>query len=267
MRASNEILRSISAAITEAITSRSLAICSFAERRPVGSGVAVSWRARRFIVTAAHVLQGRPLSDLRFLSRPEGSLDLRDSAPSGVGSQTKPWFSMQIINVKLSNGCDDLACLKIDPTFDAKRHNLIFHEMQPVSIRFRAGSYVLIHGFPRELVRRSRGATTLSSNNEWGRVARPVRLSIRLQGYSPRRHLLISRIPTSRGQAHIETYLMSGSGIWRTPPPRPGGLWTPTNASLIGIFVSTYFNGRPNELRKGTRIARLCRLLSSFDRT
>lgn len=251
----------ITTAVVETIASRSLAICSIREKGPIGSGVAMLWAGRRFITTAAHVVRDMSsLGDLRFLARPGGALEIQDSPPTSVSGRRKFWFNIEITQACVSHDPDDLTCLEVHPSFIAERHNLVFYQMEDRQRTPRAGSRVVFHGYPTALLYGAEGKKVAVTNNEWGRLAAA---GPRKGDYDPRYHLLIRKLPTARGQPHIETWRMSGSGVWSLAPSKRGDIWRPADVYLAGIFTGVLHENTPNELRKATKVARLRRLLAS----
>ena len=113
-------------AMEEAITYSTLGI-SPDDGETVGTGVALSYKDKKCIVTAKHLVEEMDHNNFRFYFRddePQRRITKKE-LPKIKRLGGRKWFRIPVINITLSDEIDDLALLFIDQSYNLR--NLRFH--------------------------------------------------------------------------------------------------------------------------------------------
>jgi hypothetical protein len=263
-----ELERQFDAAIDEYTCSCSVVITSDNPQVPHGSGVAVRYCGKEYILTAAHVLRAEPDdTKLRFLGRPDtplqmlkGKRELADAIDGGMApAKFSSSTSIPVIE-RLTANADDIAALKVERLQNVLAHT-IFHDLSGQGeATVYPGVGITIFGFPGELARRYEHQIT----RKRGITAFPHITVQRVKDISCAPESIDSSIyfltDFDYPEDQCDPHGMSGCGGWNIPLPRPGELWSPQACQLVGIEIGHY-KGR--NLLQFVRIERVLRLLST----
>jgi hypothetical protein len=208
-----------------------------------GTGAAIEWQGRYFVVTANHVISEFPDSDLEFVFRPPGTIAESDwwqeksTGPVPLTLATKIPLVCRHANDKI-----DLAALELKETDVEGR--LRFYKLRAESkiIRPMINTLCAI-GVPFDSYEQlGSGAVAFRTYALWGNYV-PAGSKRKLQ-IDTRTHFLMEFPPAKNGR---EPHGFSGAGVWYHDPtiaaPR---IWVP---SLILAGIITHYFRRSQVLQ------------------
>ncbi len=250
-------------AIQESIAWRCVSIYS-ERKRVVGTGVPVMYRKRQYIVSTRHFLKDEDPNDLLFAGRPGGSIirvrkrELSERMEAQPGTPAQELKRLHILDKRVSTYADDLAALRVCIARPQDRGMRFFPVGEAVSRTPRAGTTVMLSGFPGELARCRRGELRFSHDFELCTIEKARK---NLSSFHSRRHFLLD-FKVDRNSEEYVTHPegMSGSGVWTLPPLTTGKVLEPQKVSLVGIQIAWYAD---SQLLKATKISRLICLLAN----
>jgi hypothetical protein len=254
-------------AFSEYITSCTVIVTSTDNRFDHGTGVAVRYRGKSYLLTAAHVL--KPLHDdqnLRIIGRPPIPFknvtinQLRDSSvaesvPFGYSEAT----SVHVAKYIFGEADEDVVAMEIDGAHDSLPHT-IFHDLTHAEPEHLAtGRMASAFGFPGEIAQHVMHKPT----GIRGVLANSLHVDLKIQD------LLLAPDKLNPDINFITDYTfegtgcnpkgMSGCGIWSHPKQSISSVWSSSTARLLGIQSAFYPTSR---LLVALRIERVLRLLS-----
>ncbi len=251
-------------AMEEAITYSTLGI-SPDDGETVGTGVALSYKDKKCIVTAKHLVEEMDHNNFRFYFRddePQRRITKKE-LPKIKRLGGRKWFRIPVINITLSDEIDDLALLFIDQSYNLR--NLRFHGLLSETMSYEEGKDLLLFGFAQELIGAAQDVYTgergfaLISCFEWRSIISTTKL---LNEYDPSRHFLMEFYNDPESVEGITSpKSMSGCGVWMPAKLSKPGLWVPeSNINLCGIQSSWYEGPK---ILKATKVERLLALLDT----
>jgi len=241
-------------------------IVSSADGRMVkgfGTGTAIRWRSKAYLLTAAPVLDDTSPDELSFFFRPEGTLrrgDLRSSHRWEMfASPISPSVGVKVTRILVDRAMD-LAAIEVEPTLGHKVNVTFYAIPEEASLPADAAG-VLIIGYPSDLARIDPGAgsflcfasqwTTLKTVAEMDSDARY------LEDFDLVAHTLAEFTHGRLG--FIKAHGFSGAGVWYRNPSGADNLWTP-NLQFAGVVTHYYPN---KQLLKIVRVERVLDFLNS----
>lgn len=254
-------------ALDEYTCSCTIVITSVDPVTPHGSGVAVKYGNKEYILTAAHVLANKPdNAKLRILGRPDsplkmlrGKKELADATGRSVPTKFSSATSLTVTR-RLTDQKDDIAALEVVDLRAVVPHTMLHDLSQQGETTLTPGTPIKIFGFPGELARSYEHRTT-------GQRGSSVFPHI-----TDQRVVDISRAP---GNIDPMTYFvtdfdypkdqcdphgLSGCGGWSFPLPSKDQIWSPHSTQLSGIEIGHY---ETSNVLQFVHIHRVFRLLST----
>lgn len=215
-------------AIEEAVAWHTVAIVAGtgeSELREIGTGSAISFQGRHFILTARHVVEDTPVESLRYFCRPEGALERVERAElrRSPGIRFDQLHLIEEIPIVDRMLCDDedLAVLAVDAEL-WERHRVRFFTLNDASTMPAEGQLVVTMGYPADITRQIDSGNFVAFNSvEWSQIVS----NAALPDYDPERHCvfqyhMVEDEPTARPRG------FSGCGVWfRIGPTPEGELW------------------------------------------
>ena len=227
--------------------------------RGVGTGTLVSSGPKRLILTADHVLNGSDFSKLRFILRPEGSLQ---EAPLGRIAAPDPGYVLSGGPIKPGNivrdAANDIAALLLDSE-QRLQGAAAFHEVLPVADpRIEEGTSIILHGFPVgtavQVGPTSQAVSAVADHVKYDSTLNNLRYLP--ASYNPERQFLIKYGLAKDG---ILPHGLSGAGAWCSRIVS-SNIWR-ASPVLVGV-VTGYV--RRYELLTVTNRGSVDKLLSGF---
>jgi hypothetical protein len=219
------------------------------EGRPeTASAVALNWRRRRVIVTAAHVIPKHEEGDGVFLVLPRSRPLSRGDHSAGL-----PPLDLECL-VSLPHialvRCefDDLAYFEVDDKF-GDLSDIEFCELPAFAVAPSVGTSCVLSGFPQDLSGRiSSEEVIVNLANRWSQVCGLGDDERFLKGFDSERHFLMEFHKADKGK---QAEGFSGAGIWfalressasRVWRPVPGlagiqSKWFPNKALTLSVRV------------------------------
>ena len=261
----SDINEAATVAFSEYITSCTVIVTSDDDGFDHGSGVAVQYKGKEYILTAAHVL--KPLRDhrkLKFLGRPSVPFkNVTFNQLPGLLEQKGVGFS-EAASVYVSKciygaADEDVVAIEVKNVHDSLPqtifHNLSEHE----SIQPHAGTLVSAFGFPGEIARH----VTHKVTGHRGVMALSLHIDAIVQDISVAPDRLDPAINFITDYTFKESSCnpkgMSGCGIWSRPKHSTGLVWSPYTTRLLGIQSSFYPRSK---LLVAVKIERIMSILS-----
>jgi hypothetical protein len=263
----SDINEAATVAFSEYITSCTVIVTSDDDGFDHGSGVAVQYKGKEYILTAAHVL--KPLQDhrkLKFIGRPSVPFKnvtfnqlpgFRDKMNSSFGLPEA--VSVHISKCIYGAPDEDVAAIEVENAHDSLPqtifHNLSEHE----SIQPLAGTLASAFGFPGEIATHF----THEITGHRGVMARSLHIDVNVKDISVAPNRLNPAVNFITDYTFKESGCnpkgMSGCGIWSRPKRSIGLVWSPYTTRLLGIQSSFY---PKSKLLVAVKIERVMNILS-----
>ncbi len=255
-------------AFSEYITSCSIIVTSSDPEFDHGSGVAVRYDGKYYLLTAAHVL--RPLKDLqklRIIGRPpipfknvtfrqlQNDIPRRNDEPFGFSEPV----NVDAINTIFGEAGEDVVAIEINGREESLPYTN-FHDLgQYSSDDLSPGSIASAFGFPGAIAQRVMHQPT----RRQGVMANSLHIDIEIKDISVAPEKLNPAVnfitDYTFEDAGCDPKGMSGCGIWSRPQRSTGLVWSPYTTRLLGIQSSFYPRSK---LLMAVRIDRVIEILS-----
>lgn len=232
-------------AFNEAILRSTVGI-AINDNTSIGTGIFVSFRGERFVLTAAHVIQGVSLSKIRYFVPPSTSLrelSMRNVFQFCESAHTGEAF--KIADGAIIDDLNDLAAIPLHPLQSLPSH-VHFVPVEDCLDTIRNGASILIVGFPvanSALVENAEGLTRalgITSEHATYREELQTRCAQSLT-YDPEVHFLIEY---SRMEDGIRPSGFSGAAAWCSLSPR-SSIWTAVPA-FVGVVIRWHRETKEN---------------------
>jgi hypothetical protein len=254
-------------ALDEYTCSCTVVITSVDPVMPHGSGVAVKYGDKEYILTAAHVLADKPdNTKLRILGRPDGPLqmlrgkeELADAIKMNVPTKFSSAASVTVTG-RLTAKNDDIAALEVVNLREVLPHTILHDLLHQGEAAFSLDTPVKIFGFPGELAKtyehRITGKRGLSV---FPHITDQAVMDIsRAPGNIDPRTYFVTDFDYPKDQCG--PHGLSGCGGWSFPLPSKDQIWSPHSTQLFGIEIGYY---ETRNVLQFVRIDRVLRLLST----
>lgn len=219
----------------------------------MATGVALSWKDKNIVLTAAHVFTGT--------TRPRVVLPMdhpfeRDGTPTvRVGPHRTTEASIPDDCAIVRSNVDDLCYFEVGRGF-GESSDLQFYEMPYFAKTPKPGTLCLMMGFPRDLSQVvSNTEAVLNVAGRWSQRVLAGKNASFLRPFKPRSHFLMRFGKADKGRSAIG---FSGAGIWFPVKDPKAPLWSP-RLGLAGIQSHWY---EPRLLTQVVRVERVIRFLS-----
>lgn len=235
---------------------------------PHGSGVAVKYGDKQYILTAAHVLAEEPDNQkIRIIGKADAPLQLlpgkKQFEESIAKGAVRPVFSpatpIGIID-RLSHFDDDIAAIEVENLNAHLPHTLLHDLSAQGKVQITVGDTITIHGFPGMLVKSYECQTT----GRRGLTAFPhvtmqtvKDISTAPKSIDPNNHFITDFDYPK--QEDCNPHGMSGCGSWSIPGAKKCEIWSASKSQLLGIQVAY---AKSSNVLVIARIDRVLRLLS-----
>jgi hypothetical protein len=205
------------------------------EEQP-GTGSVIRWKKELCILTAKHVVEEADRGDLRFFSRPSGSIEQKSREDIERQGFIESHMGLRAeIHEIFRCGWEDIAVLTINP--DTENLNAEAHDFLGAWLDPAEGSPIYCFGFPShnplpldvsrsgDNEQRILGLTPMA----WSSTVIPKPSSL-VESYSaplpydPDKHVLV---PWSVPDPDMGLYGFSGAAIWTDKAVGKGQLWSP----------------------------------------
>jgi len=224
----------------------------------VGTAAAVLWKGRHLLLTAGHVLNGATDGELRFIFRPQGTLERAAWYQSTSPQKISPFPASPIeLIARYRSTEDDVAALEVGSSFVEHSRVRFFQLAEGSKLMRPIKSSLCTIGFPFDSFQRLNPvAGALTTFSLWGNLAKAG--TNPPPDFDSRQHLLMDFLPAADGR-HPGGF--SGAGVWyQAPLPEPPRIWAP-DLLLAGLITHYY----PS--RKQLLICRIERVVSFLSRT
>ena len=255
-------------AFSEYITSCSVIVTSSDPEFDHGSGVAVRYNGKHYLLTAAHVLRPlKNLHELRIIGRPptpfknvalrqlQGDIPGVNDGSFGFSESTR----VDAVSRIFGEAEEDIVAIEINRGQESLPYT-IFHDLvQCNSDDLNPGSIASAFGFPGAIAQRVMHQVT----QRQGVMANSLHIDIEVKDISVAPEGLNSAVnfitDYTFEDAGCDPKGMSGCGIWSRPQRSTGLVWSPYTTRLLGIQSSFYPRSK---LLVAVRIERVLTLLS-----
>ncbi len=263
----SDINEAATVAFSEYITSCTVIVTSDDNGFDHGSGVAVRYKGKEYILTASHVL--KPLQDhrrLKFLGRPSVPFknvtfnQLSSIREKGIGSiGFSEAASVHISKCIYGAPDEDVAAIEVKNVHDSLPQTIFHNLEQHESIQPLAGTLASAFGFPGEIATH----VTHEITGHRGVMALSLHVDVEVQDISVAPNRLNPAINFITDYTFKESSCnpkgMSGCGIWSRPKHSTGLVWSPYTTRLLGIQSSFY---PKSKLLVAVKIERVMSVLS-----
>lgn len=236
-------------AIEEAVAWHTVGIVADVSQS-IGTGSTILWRNRPLILTARHVIETTPDSDLWFHFRDPGTMQRSpvEELPHRRDVIYKRKVRIKIVD-RRSSADVDLAALEIQRSIEDE-HSVQFFDLREDAVTPAPGTIITMRGYPSDLKRIvAPGIAASFALIQWSRIQdRP-----HFAPFDPTLEFLTRFVPADKGK---RAYGYSGAGAWFDTPT--DGVWHP-NLGLAGVCTA-YFPRR--KLLSILRIERITHFLS-----
>lgn len=263
----NELETQYFDAIDEYTGSCTVLITSEDPAIPHGSGVAVKYGDKEYILTAAHVLADKTdNTKLRIIGRPDGPHEMlrgKKELADAIRRNVPTKFSMAAsltVTGRLTAENDDIAALEVANLRTGFPHIMLHDISQQGEAAVSPGMPITIFGFPGELARLYEHQITRRRGlSAFPHITVQTVLDIsRAPGKIDPRTYFVTDFDYPEDQC--DPHGMSGCGGWSFPQTRKGEIWSPHSTQLLGIEIGHY---RDRNVLQFVRIERVLRLLST----
>jgi hypothetical protein len=235
---------------------------------PHGSGVAVKYGDKQFVLTAAHVLANEPDNQkIRIIGKADAPLQLlpgRKALEEAIAKGTpKPVFSPATpisITGRLSHYNDDIASLEVENLNTHLPHTSLHVLSSQGEAQVTIGDTVTIHGFPGMLAKHYEHQTT--GRRGWSAFPHVTMQTIKDISTAPKSKdpniNFITDFDYPKDEV-CDPHGMSGCGAWSIPGANKGEIWLAGKSQLLGIQIA---HDKSSNVLVFVRIDRVLRLLS-----
>jgi hypothetical protein len=219
----------------------------------IASGVALRWKSKRVILTAAHVLDEPNFLQGRMILPIDRPFD-RGERTSTVPSELHRGIVNMPAGIALATSSfDDLCCFEVDDDF-GNSSDIQFFGLPSFASTPKPGTRCLMLGYPQDLSHRI--SETDAAVNMAARWSERVKLVKGLKNFSQKSHFLMKFQKADKGESPVG---FSGAGIWFPVVQPPSAIvWRP-NLGLAGIQSIWYKN---RSLTQAVKVERVVRFLS-----
>jgi hypothetical protein len=258
-------------ALDDYIGACTVVIASSDPKVPHGSGVAVKYGGKQYILTAAHVVRNEPDNQkIRILGRADAPFQLLKSKrelDDAIAKGThRPKFSsatpITIVN-RLSHDGDDVAALEVVNFHSFLPHTTLHNVSSQGNAQATVDQVVTIFGFPGMLAKQYEHKTT--GQRGWAAFPHVTMQTVKdlyaaPKSKDPKIHFITDFDYAVHEQ--LDPHGMSGCGAWSIPDASKKEIWTADKTQLLGIQVA--YDGQANVL-VFVRIEQVVRLLNGKD--
>jgi hypothetical protein len=250
-------------AILEAVAGHSVGIVAGSGNRAgqeLGTGIAISFIGRTFILTADHVIGDTATDEIRFFPRPEGLLnhanrsqisDLKRIAIEGLDT----YLQFDILD-RVRAEVLDLALLVVRGEEIEKKTTIHFFDLSQESITPPPGQFTVSFGYPSDIAKQLEGGNFVAFTSV---DASRIIDHETLPSYDPECHFL-RNFDLREIDPKAEPHGFSGSGVWYRSGPTPDGeLWVP-RLQLAGLITHHY---KVRKVLKAVRVEAVIKLLQA----
>ena len=233
-----------------------------------GSGVAVKYSDKQYILTAAHVLGSEPDNGkIRIIGKPDAPLQLlqgKKEFEEAIAKETRtPVFSSATpisITGRLSHDGDDIAALEVENLNAHLPHTALHDLSSQGETQVTVGETISIHGFPGKLAKHYEHQT--KGQRSWAAFPHVTMQTVKDISTAPK-----SKDPDINfitdfdypKEEECDPHGMSGCGAWSIPGANKSEIWFAGKSQLLGIQIAY---DRPFNVLVFVRIDRVLRLLS-----
>lgn len=264
----NKIAEEILNALDEYTGACTVVVASANPNVPHGSGVAVKYGDKQYVLTAAHVLAEEPDNQkIRIIGKADAPLQLLPGKKEfekaiAKGIVTPVFSSATPISItgRLIHCDDDIAALEVE-SLNAHLPHTSLHELSAQGkAQIPVGETITIHGFPGMLAKPYEHKTT----GRRGLSAFPhvtmqtvKDLSTALKSIDPNIYFITDFDYPE--QEECDPHGMSGCGAWSIPGANKCEIWSASKSQLLGIQIAY---AKSSNVLVFVRIDRVLRLLS-----
>jgi hypothetical protein len=255
------------AALDEYTCSCTVVITSVDPVMPHGSGVAVKYGDKEYILTAAHVLVDKPdNTKLRILGRPDGPLQMlrgkeefADAIRRNVPTKFSSVASLTVTGRLMAEN-DDIAALEVANLKAVVPHTMLHDLSQQGEAAVSPGTPIKIFGFPGELAKTyEHRITGKRGSSVFPHITDQEVLDIsRAPGNIDPRTYFVTDFEYPKDQC--DPHGLSGCGGWSFPLPSKDQIWLPHSTQLLGVEIGHY---ESRNVLQFVHIDRVLRLLST----
>jgi hypothetical protein len=255
-------------ALDEYTAGCTIVIASADPKIPHGSGVAVKYGGKQYILTAAHVVRNEPDNrKIRILGKADAPLqllkskkDFEEAIAKGIPTPAFSRATPIIIKSRLIHDGDDIAAIEVE-NINANLPHTGLHELSSQGeTQVTPDQPVTIHGFPGQLAKpyehKPTGQRGLSAFPHVT-IQTVKDLSIAPREKDPNINFITDFDYAIEEQ--LDPHGMSGCGAWSIPAADKEGIWSAGKTELLGIQVAY---DRPAKVLVFVRIVRVSRLLT-----
>lgn len=262
-----EVENQFFAALDEYTCSCTVTITSIDPVTPHGSGVAVKYGDKEFILTAAHVLEDKhDNTKLRILGRPDsplqmlrGKQELADAIKRDVPIKFSSAASFAVTR-RLVADDDDIAALEIINLRTVLPHTILHDLLHQGEVVIATDTPVKIFGFPGELAQTYEHQITKKRGvSVFPHITDQMIVDIsRAPGIIDPSIYFLTDFDYPKEQC--DPHGLSGCGGWSFPLPSKGQIWLPHSTQLLGVEIGHY---ESRNVLQFVHINRVLRLLST----
>lgn len=235
---------------------------------PHGSGVAVTYGDKQYVLTAAHVLANEPDNQkIRVIGKADAPLQLlpgKKELEKAVATRTpKPASSSATpisITGRLSHCGDDVAALEVENLNAHLPHTSLHDLVSQGEAQVTVGDTIAIHGFPGMLAKHYEHQTT--GRGSWSAFPHVTTQTIKDISTAPKSKdpniNFITDFDYPKDEV-CDPHGMSGCGGWSIPGAKKGEIWIAGKSQLLGIQIA---HDKSSNVLVFVRIDRVLRLLS-----
>lgn len=233
-----------------------------------GSGVAVTYGDKQYVLTAAHVLVNEPDNQkIRVIGKADAPLQLlpgkKEFENAVVKGTHKPAFSSATpisIKGRLTHCGDDIAALEVENLNAHLPHTSLHDLASQGEAQATVGDTVTIHGFPGMLAKLYKHQTT--GRRGWSAFPHITMQTIKDISSAPKSKdpnvNFITDFDYPKDEA-CDPHGMSGCGAWSIPCANKGEIWLAGKSQLLGIQIAY---DKSSNVLVFVRVDRVLRLLS-----
>ena len=258
-------------ALDEYTSACTVVVASANPNVPHGSGVAVKYGDKQYVLTAAHVLANEPDNQkIRVIGKADAPLQLlpgKKEFEKAVAKGTpQPAFSSATpisIKGRLSHYGDDIAALEVENLNAHLPHTSLHDLASQGEAQVTVGDTIAIHGFPGMLAKHNKHQTT--GQGSWSAFPHVTTQTIKDISTAPKSKdpniNFITDFDYPKDEV-CDPHGMSGCGAWSIPCTNKGEIWFAGKSQLLGVQIAY---DKSSNVLVFVRIDRVLRLLSGKD--